>query len=321
MNVALQYFKLGQYQIERVPLTLPNPPAKANLSLRLTARRAGRTKTDPALCPPRHAPAALHFWHLASLDAPTVVVVWSLAFAWVVHARLPLRVLTLQVLVVWTVYVGDRLLDARAGLRRWGNQLRERHFFHWRYRHILAPLAAGAACVAAWIVFKWVPAGARERDSVLAAASLAYFTRVHTGALRVRRLFSKELLVGVLFTAGCALPVWSAAHVRALALPIVFFAALAWLNCRAIERWEGEHSGMARAAVWTAIAGTIAAAMLAWAAPRSAALLACGAASALLLAWLDRRRGRMTAVTLRAAADLVLLTPVLLLTTAWAAWR
>ncbi len=35
--------------------------------------------------------------------------------------------------------------------------------------------------------------------------------------------------------------------------------------------------------------------------------------SSLLLAWLDGARERMDAVTLRAAADLVLLTPVLLL--------
>lgn len=240
-----------------------------------------------------------------------MAAVWSLAFAWMVCARLPLWVLALQVLVVWTVYVGDRLLDARAGLRRWGNELRERHFFHWRHRRILAPLSVVSAFAAAWIALHWMPVGARERDSVLAAASLAYFTRVHAGG--VQRVFSKELLVGVLFTAGCALPVWSRGEGRVLAAPMVYFAALAWLNCRAIERWESREGGMARAAGWTALAGALAAAGMAFAEPRAAALLAAGASSALLLAWLDRLRDRMTAVTLRAWADLVLLTPALLL--------
>lgn len=300
-----------------MPLTLPNPPAIKSLSPRIVARHGGRPGIHAESRLPSHAPQALHLWHLTSLDAPTVAAVWSLAFAGIVHACLPLRVLALQVLVVWTVYVGDRLLDARAGLRRWGNQLRERHFFHWRYRHILAPLAAGTACAAACIVFHWMPKGARERDSVLAAASLAYFTRVHAGAARVRSVVSKELLVGVLFAAGCALPVWPGGHWRALAVPIIFFAALGWLNCRAIERWEGSQSSMARVAGSTALAGLLAAAVLAGAQPRSAALLACGAASALLLAWLDGLRGQMEPVTLRAAADLVLLTPVLLLI----AWR
>ncbi len=262
----------------------------------------------------------MRFWHLTSLDAPTVAAVWSLAFAWMVRVRLPLWVLALQVLVVWTVYVGDRLLDARAGLRRWPNELRERHFFHWRHRRIFAPLAGLSACAAAGIALHWMPVGARERDSVLAAASLAYFTRVHAATLRKRRVFSKELLVGVLFTAGCALPAWSRGDWRPLVVPILWFAALAWLNCRAIERWETGQQGIARAARWTACAGIIAAAGMALAEPRGAALLAAGAFSAVLLAWLDRHRERIAPITLRAAADLVLLTPALLLAF-WAVGR
>ena len=45
--------------------------------------------------------------------------------------------------------------------------------------------------------------------------------------------------------------------------------------------------------------------------PEAAALLICGAISLLLLALLDRTRERLASVTLRAAADLALLTPVL----------
>jgi hypothetical protein len=42
-------------------------------------------------------------------------------------------------------------------------------------------------------------------------------------------------------------------------------------------------------------------------------LLLAGASSALLLAQLDRRRDRMMPLTLRALADVVLLTPLVLL--------
>lgn len=52
--------------------------------------------------------------------------------------------------------------------------------------------------------------------------------------------------------------------------------------------------------------------------PRAAAMIAAGAVSALLLAWLDGKRGRLAPVTLRAAADLVLLMPGLLVALAWA---
>lgn len=271
------------------------------------------------------APAGLRYWHLASLDAPTVAAVWSLAFAWVAGVRLAAWVIALQVLTVWTVYVGDRLLDARASLR-WHaglencEALRERHYFHWRHRRILMPMACIAACAAAWIAVRSMPIVVRERDSLLAAASAIYFIRVHAG--RVRRLIRKELLVGILFATGCALPSIS----PAIAVPAIFFAALAWLNCSAIEAWESgkdQSEGISRAAghptrlriiaIGLACTGMIVAAILLPFAPRAAAMLAAGTLSTLLLALLDRARERMTAVAMRALADMVLLTPALLL--------
>ena len=258
----------------------------------------------------REAPPAVRYWHLLSFDAPTVAVVWSLAFAWIAHVRLPLWLITLQALVVWAVYVGDRLLDARSGLRKSdGEDLRERHFFHWRHRSTLAPLAGVAACASAVMVLCWMPPVAKERSSLLGVASLAYFARVHVKRVHewLARIFSKELLVGVLFTAGCALPVWS----RAVAVPVMFFAALAWLNCWAIECWETEPGKcrVARVAGGLSAAGcAVAGCMIAFE-PRVAGLLLAAGASAALLAALDMGRGRMTAVAVRALADLVLLTP------------
>jgi hypothetical protein len=51
--------------------------------------------------------------------------------------------------------------------------------------------------------------------------------------------------------------------------------------------------------------------------PRAAALLGTAAASALLLALLDRLRPRLTPLTQRALADLVLLTPLALVAPAF----
>ncbi|MGA7342333.1 MAG: hypothetical protein WBX18_17125 [Terracidiphilus sp.] len=382
------------------------------------------------------APRWLALWHLASLDAPTVAVVWSMGFAWAAGVRLPAWVGFLLALAVWAVYVADRLLDVRAGLRSSETgRLRERHSFHWRHRRVLLPLAVTAACCAVALIADWMPAVARERDSLLAVASLAYFARVHSG--RGPRpfllpLLTKELLVGVLFTLGCALP----AAGRLLATPhaslwplgcaAAFFALLAWLNCHAIDCWEsrtpyriagrptslnsvsavagkgftscGDYkkrsSGAKEAAekgktaaesrelapagakahvhfatfaarlkscpftkpLQIAIKASLCAASKArlilcafaarlnsrtdikqleispWCAgcllavasfalaflfsalhPRTAALLLAGAASALLLAVLDLKRRRLSPVALRAAADLVLLTPAWLL--------
>jgi hypothetical protein len=105
-------------------------------------------------------------------------------------------------------------------------------------------------------------------------------------------------------------------------IPVTLFAALAWLNCRAIDRWEGASAPLDPFPI-AATAGAIgvtglamAAGLCAWE-PRAAAMLAAGAASALMLAGLDTARGRLSPVTLRAAADLVLLTPALLIPLAW----
>ena len=301
------------------------------------------------------APRAIGLWHLASIDAPTVAVVWSLAFAWTGRVHLPPWMPLLLALASWPVYVVDRLLDARGGLHGPARRaLRERHRFHWRHRRVLLPMAALAACAAAIIIVALMSPMARERDSVLAVAALAYFSGVHserhTHQLPIRwpRSFpAKEFLVGVLFTAGCALPAWHLPHACAWPgpgvwnfwIPASYFAALAWLNCGAIAHWEAtvrrratgfahpqqqrhnwkpEPSAIFFVGASLAGGGLALAVAGAWMHPRAAALLACGSASALLLALLDRSRAQFTAIALRAAADLVLLTPLLLLPFAWA---
>jgi len=60
------------------------------------------------------APVPLRLWHLASLDAPTVAVVWTLGFAWAASVRLPPWIPVLLALATWAVYVADRLSGCAA---------------------------------------------------------------------------------------------------------------------------------------------------------------------------------------------------------------
>jgi hypothetical protein len=269
----------------------------------------------------------LHLWHLASLDAPTVAVVWAWAFAWAVHVSLPGWMTAALALIVWTIYIGDRLLDARAGLRTPpAHELRERHYFHWRHKKVLLPAAVLAAMAAAGLVISRLPARSIRPDSIVAAATLLWLTSVHAQrrpmfarASAVVRERMAEIIVGALFVVGCALPVCSqvgAAHSLAqfLKLPlaaILVYMALAALNLHAIAVWESPRAVRVR---WPAVVLALVALLLAaFCAPRSGALLAAAAGSALLLGLLDCLRGRISALNLRAAADLVLLTPVVFL--------
>jgi hypothetical protein len=266
---------------------------------------------------------------LSSLDAPTVAVVWTLAFAWAAKVTLPIWVPLFLGLAAWAVYIADRVLDARAALRATDlKRLAARHYFHYRHRAVLVPLAATAACAAGCIVFTLMPVVARERNSMLAVAALAYFTRVHSagalsapGSPSVFRLVRKELLVGLIFTAACALPaisrVGAGLTLSALCGAAVLFAMLAWLNCHAIDCWERKERGAHSEVFWKAcLLGTacmVTAGGVAFMQPRIAALLLAGGASCLLLGLLDRLRDRLTPIALRAGADLVLLAPLALL--------
>jgi hypothetical protein len=269
----------------------------------------------------------LRLWHLASLDAPTVALAWVVGFAWAAGIRLPAWIPLLLALVTWAVYIGDRLLDARAGLRSAAlDRLRERHLFHWRHRRILAPLAVIAAAASTAIILTLMPATLRRHDSVLAAAACAYFSGVHSRQKPpswLAPLLSKEFLVGLLFTSGCALPVLSQMplgietiqQVAPVFAAIAFFVALAWLNCRAIESWESRKTG-ARISISGCVLGAAGLALASVLMPiqfRVAALLTTGAGAAFLLSLLDCRRRQFTSVALRAAADFVMLTPFLLI--------
>ena len=267
----------------------------------------------------------MRLWHLTSLDAPTVAVVWMLAFAWAAHVHLPLWLPAVLALAAWSIYIGDRLLDAHKAQ----TPLRPRHHFHWEHRRIFTPLALTAAVAAISIVFCAMPVAARERNSALAVAALAYFTSVHSPwrlpGRKTQHRLPKELLVGILFTLACATPTlarvnWGFNLPRVLCVLLALFGyiALAWLNCYAIECWESDIVPQKSSIFHLATALTAAALLAAAVAftahfQREAAILVAAAFAAAMLAFLDRHKLRLNPVSLRAAADLVLLAPIVLL--------
>jgi hypothetical protein len=279
--------------------------------------------TSPTLPVPVAArlevPALLRLWHLTSLDAPTVAVVWTLAFAWAAHLTIPAWLVLVVGLSAWAFYISDRLMDAR----RARTPLRLRHHFHWKHRLVFLPLAVVAGAAALVLVLSNMPPRAEARDSLLAAAAFAYFTGVHSDFRR--RLLPKELLVALVFTAACATPALSrASHPGEIVPMLAIYTALAWLNCHAIETWENEAaktlalagmgSKIARHAVGLALLGLLAALMAGlFGQPRTALVLAAAALSAGLLGQMDRWRRNFSATALRACADLALLTPLALL--------
>jgi hypothetical protein len=271
------------------------------------------------------------WWHLLSLDAPTVAALWSCFFVRAMHLRLSLVPALLLALGTWLLYVADRILD---GLRQQpGALLRERHRFHARHRTAFLVAASLLAMVLAWFVLTRMRPESRRDDTWIAAFALLYLFAVHrrtTSPYNPSRL-PKEIAVGILFAAATAVPAWSRLSAGAglgkaqLAPAIVFFALLCWVNCVGIEKWEAgctlpqalatPHATTRWASlhlrpIVTMIAlFSLAAAALAPSRGLMAVYLAALLSSGLLFA-LDTRSSHLSPLYLRIAADAALLTPL-----------
>lgn len=266
------------------------------------------------------------YWHLLSLDAPTVAILWAWALGQAAHVRPSASAIATLGIGTWLIYIADRLLDGRSTAPT--ANLRERHFFHARHRTSLLVAASIAAGPLLWLISERLSAPARRDDTLLFAISMLYFALVHLRPLPTTLPFRREFAVGIIFACATAIPAWSTpgAQHGELLLPVLLFATLCCLNCLAIDDWEGGGTSALRRFPVSAASLMIAAgaaALLPDAAihnPRSAGLEAATLLSALILFSLDRlhrrssgRFERISVFALRIAADAALLTPLLLL--------
>jgi hypothetical protein len=279
-----------------------------------------RSQTKPL--PKR--PNPLDLWHLLSLDAPTVAALWTWFIASANHVRLPKISILAMFLAVWVLYVADRLLDARLLSEHPldAGSLEARHHFHHRHRSsfIVGVLLASVALA---ILLPHLMPEAIHLYLILGGLVFAYFILIH--ATESAHRLPKEFAVGICFAAAIFIP--TVAHqpgLRLRLLPLAFlFASLCTLNCLFIFAWEHESEQTnAHPTTRTALhhlsqlAATMTAVGLGLCLLYSRApwpiTTAC-TLSLFLLQLLHSYRRHIPAITLRAAADLALITPLLLL--------
>jgi hypothetical protein len=272
-------------------------------------------------------------WHLCSLDAPSVAALWTWFIARSAHLALPATSIAAMFLAVWILYAADRLLDARLldAHTPAPPHLEARHLFHFRNRRAFRVAIVLASAALAPLLLT-IPPEALHLYLIAGSLLIAWFLLIHIAPSHLghepHRL-PKELAVGAFFAAATFIPTVSRApQLRTqLLLPALLFAALCGLNCLFIYAWEhtsSTHSPQAHPTTRIAlrhlpqIAATIllAALVLACAHPLSPSTpisLAIALAAGLLLT-LHRTQAHIHPRTfLRAAADLALLTPILLL--------
>ncbi len=158
--------------------------------------------------------------HLLSLEAPAVAVGWTWALAQLHGLHLTPAVLPGLGLVVWVIYLLDRLFDT------WGVPealLDRRHRFYRRYRWPLLLLGVlPGAVAAAWLALWHLPAGLLLEAVTLTPLMAAYLVVYASAGLRERRLAFQAGLF-VLLLAVHALPFDRGFQIVATALAFGLF--------------------------------------------------------------------------------------------------
>jgi hypothetical protein len=258
-------------------------------------------------------------WHLLSLDAPTVATLWTWFIAKANHVRLPASALVAMAAAVWMLYAADRLLDVQGPQP---SQLEERHYFHRQYRRgFLAGIVIASMMLAA--LLPRIAPEAIRLYLVLGGLVFGYFVVIHATA--TARWLPKEIAVGVCFAAAVFIPtVAREPALRApLLAPAILFATLCSMNCLFIYAWEHPKASAAVPHPLTAAALRYLSELVTALVVVSAALAlfdrrarwqldAAVALSAAALLALHRRHKGSNTLTMRAAADLTLLTPAVL---------
>lgn len=322
----------GSHRIYSVALATQPVSARSTLSAHVIAgeQRQLRHSAKPA--------RLIEYWHLLSLDAPTIAALWAWSFARAFGLALPAASLLLLFVGTWLFYAADRILD---GTHQESARLRERHLFYLQHRAVAVMATIPAGTLIAWLAFFRMLPRVRLDDALIFTVAAAYFLLVHAGGRIIERWFPKELIVAVVFAAATTAPAWGRLHTAAHHSIFVFvtalFAALCWLNCIAIEKWERPtrvsltcHRGegavdsaanrttrwgqrhLHRLSILLAAASVFAAAFLLHADlsnSSTARLCFAVALAAAIFPLLDRRP--LSAFHLRIAADAALLTPAL----------
>jgi cell division protein FtsW (lipid II flippase) len=259
----------------------------------------------------------LILWHFLSLDAPTAAAVWTAFIPIANGVRLPWTAPLSMAIAVWMLYAADRLLDTE--------ELEPRHHFHHAHRGAFITGIVLASVILAFLLPR-MPIESIHLYLILGGLVFGYFVVIH--ATRSAHRLPKELAVGVCFAAAVFIPTVSRRPDLRLPLipPALLFAVLCSLNCLFIYMWEHAEAPSNHPPHWTtsfalrhltlfAVINTAASLALAifdrrapWPIPAAIAL-----STALLLALHLRRKSHFV-LTLRASADLVLLTPLIFIT-------
>jgi hypothetical protein len=264
---------------------------------------------------------SFRWWFLPSLlglDAPSVVLTWTWAISWNSKLVLSFRPAAAMFLVVWSIYLLDRLIDV-ARCSDW-QQATGRLRFGRRYRSLF--LVCFSLCMIGIVALltAGLPADVLRRAAYVALALTLHFLVFIVPVFIRDKLPGKEFSVGLFFALGAYACLGYTAEILPLLMSIALLVAF---NCLVIAAKDAENDRandpggasqwwrtMKRDLLWGGIGMTIAfgfGAILA----SEVTFYICIAAALLCLTALHRYSRRLSGDAVRALADFALFTPVL----------
>ncbi|MEO2089566.1 MAG: hypothetical protein ABGY75_08740, partial [Gemmataceae bacterium] len=171
--------------------------------------------------------------HVFSLDAPVVAAVWQRFLGAAFGLSVPPAATVALVSVVWCIYLLDRLWDTRGP----AHPHTDRHRFAAAHPSLLTAFAA-VAFVAGLGSVAFLTGRTIVIGLGVALAVGVYLIAVHGLKSRAGSRGWKELLVGVVFAAGVAVPLLAGVGAFDWLPAVGSFGMACWWNCRLIDRWE-----------------------------------------------------------------------------------
>jgi hypothetical protein len=262
--------------------------------------------------------------NLFSLDAPLVAVAWQWAISRETGVLLDWRYYVILGGSVWCIYTADRLIDAFR--LQPAETPAPRRLFSLRHFRPLLLLCASATLAMVLLSFAWLPRTVLLSWILLGGAVAGYFLLVH-GIPGSPPAIPKEFLVALLFAAGASIFPFSLSSFAWIKFqaPLLGTFLLLFGNAWLISKWERR---LDRGSLQSSIAldhprttrllptylATLVLAGLAAAACSALSFrfgVSISASAGLLLA-LDLATQRIGLEERRELADLVLLTPLIL---------
>lgn len=260
------------------------------------------------------------WWFLPSwlgLDAPCVVSTWTWATARASGTPLQTRSAVAMFLVVWFIYLSDRLIDV-ARCRDWA-QATGRLKFGRDYRRLFLLCLGGCLGGIAWLLRDGLPTEVIERAAFVACGVLLHGLLFVTPVFFRVKLPGKEFGVGLFFALGAYACLGSARQTWPF---LVSVAVVVAFNCLVIAARDADSDRandpggasrwwrtLNRDLLWLGIALTVASVVISLLASGPAFYVALAVSFALLTA-LHRGAHRFGGDAVRALADFALFGPL-----------